>query len=124
MDDYKQSAVRHYESAEILQNQQKYDTSAHLLGLAAECAIKEKCKITRADLTGIHGHLPDLFRVAIRKVNQHTDRGLHALLQKQYFCNWSINDRYSSDGKVTEEMLKNWFAETRQIFRYTGIKKK
>lgn len=124
MDDYKQSAVRHYESAEILQNQQKYDTSAHLLGLAAECAIKEKCKITRAELTGIHGHLPDLFKVAIRKVNQHTDRGLHALLQKQYFCNWSINDRYSSDGKVTEEMLKNWFAETRQIFRYTGIKKK
>lgn len=124
MDDYKQSAIRHFESAEILHNLQKYDTSAHLLGLAAECAIKDKCKITRADLTGIHGHLPDLFRIALRKIDHNHDRALHTLLKRNFFANWSINDRYSSDGKVTQDMLNNWFAETKQIFRHTGIKKK
>jgi len=124
MDDYKQSAVRHYESAEILNNQQKYDTSAHLLGLAAECAIKDKCNITRADLVGTHGHLPDLFTVALRKINKNNDKALHAILQKKFFADWSIKDRYSPNGKVTQEILNNWFTETKQIFRHTGIKKR
>lgn len=124
MEDYKSSALRHFESALILESQQKYDTSAHLLGIAAECAIKSKCKIERQDLISTHGHLPDLLRVAKNKIQKRDDAGLYMILDGDSFKDWSINDRYSSDGKVTKAMLDKWFTQARNIFRHTGMKKK
>ena len=124
MDDYKSSALRHFESAEILQSQNQYDTAAHLLGIAAECAIKSKCGITRQDLTSTHGHLPDLLRIAKSKIQKREDVSLYNLLAGDSFKEWSINDRYSQNGKITQAMLEKWFIEAKNIFRHTGMKKR
>lgn len=123
MEDYKSSALRHFSSAQVLKDAQELDNSGHLLGIAAECAIKHKCALVHSDFDSGKGHLPRLLNVAKRKLNQNQDRGFYSLLDSKIFSNWNINDRYATSGKVTQANLEEWLSNTKQIFKYTGIKK-
>lgn len=64
--DYESAARRHMEDATTLEAAGKFDNAGHLIGFAAECAIKWRINNTRPTATSVHGHFPDLL-IAARK---------------------------------------------------------
>jgi HEPN domain-containing protein len=59
--DYKQAALRHYMDAESLAAVGRYDDAGHLIGLAAECALKHGIQgFTIPQNKAIEGHLPSV----------------------------------------------------------------
>jgi hypothetical protein len=57
--DYENSALRHYTDAEHLANSGRYDNAGHLIGFAAECALKKAAQsYFPKGQCEIDGHLP------------------------------------------------------------------
>jgi len=66
MEDYKSAAIRHYADAKTLREAGQLDNAGHLIGFAAECAIKLKITVKFTGEDSPHGHLPG-FLIAARK---------------------------------------------------------
>ena len=117
--DYKQSAVRHFYDAELLAASGRYDDAGHLMGLAAECALKLGAQgFTQPSNQEIDGHLPGVKRTIRSILDGRSAKGpLLALVgRSDFFQNWAVNDRYKSDGHVEKPTYDNWKASTKLAF--------
>ncbi len=123
MENYKSSALRHFSNALVLQMAKEFDNAGHLLGLAVECAIKNKCNLSRQDFSKGDGHLPNLLIIAKKNLNHRSDSSLISVLNKNVMNAWNINDRYCTTGDTSEEQVRKWVEDAKLIFRNTGIKK-
>ena len=109
---YKEAAVRHYNDAEHLAKLQRFGGGAHLIGFAAECALKHAAGgFTSPKYGVIDGHLPQNLLTKIRNILQGR-RALGQLLSiardKNYFQGWNVNDRYEEDAYATALKYNSW----------------
>jgi len=65
-ENYESAALRHFEDAAALQSSGRPDNAGHLIGFAAECAIKLRFESLRTAADAPHVHLPELV-IAARK---------------------------------------------------------
>lgn len=125
MEDYESSAVRHLANAELLKERGELDNAGHLVGFAAECAIKFRIATLRPMQGAPHGHLPELLYAARKHTTQRGSYdSMHGLVKADIFRTWNVNRRYSSTGSTTEAELNEWITCTKRLFAAARIVKK
>jgi hypothetical protein len=106
---YADAPIRHFRDAETLASGQAFDNAAHLLGFAAECAIKLCVEELRPTSQAPHLHLPELVEKAKRLVHGRKKHPMLTVLSLPAFMSgWKVESRYSSDGTITQQMYETW----------------
>ena len=113
MRNYAQAAVRHFRDAELLAASQCLGGGGHLIGLAAECALKHAArKITSPPDAEIRSHLPGGLCGAIARLLRGRDATTNRLRQickdGAFFADWDVANRYEDDTHVTHERFVRW----------------
>lgn len=124
-ENYESAALRHFKDAATLQASGRLDNAGHLIGFAAECAIKHRIESLHSAADTPHVHFPALVVVARKHFRQRSqDTELYQILQVDIFPNWSVNRRYDETGSTDIRELAQWIAVTKNIFRTAGIKER
>jgi hypothetical protein len=125
--DYAQAALRHYEDAESLAALGRYDDAGHLVGLAAECALKHGASgYIRPPNSEIDGHLPPV-KWQIRQIlDGRNVRGplLAFVMNQRHFTDWHVNHRYEADGHVDRPKYEKWRDSTKLAFKIVSLRAK
>lgn len=122
-EDYAAAAARHFADAERLARSGRYDNAGHLIGFAAECAVKHCVKNLRPTADAPYLHFPDLVEKAKRLIHGRRKHSLFTLLeQKDYMAGWSIGSRYSSDNAVTAQAYSNWRTDAAKTLGVASIR--
>lgn len=122
-EDYGGAAARHFMDASSLREAGRLDNAGHLIGFAAECAIK-----TRISDLGDGGenpalHLPAILPAARKRLGQRANFAtMFSLLKTDIFSDWHVDFRYSPDGKVTPELYTAWESVTKRLLAAAGIR--
>ncbi len=119
MEHYQDAALRHFADASQLLSSGKLDNAGHLIGFAAECAIKHGLSIQSGQV-GPHGHLPDLQQIAMRRLTHRSS--LHQVLKQPVLAGWLIERRYYATGTTSLAEVNAWFAETQRIFAASKLR--
>lgn len=124
MEDYRSAAVRHLADAKALSAQGRPDNAGHLLGFAAECAIKFRIASLKPMPDKPHGHLPDFLIVARKHLGPRTayTTGMFDIIRADIFKTWAVERRYFVTGHTTQQELEEWFTVTARLFASAGIK--
>ncbi len=90
-------------------------TAAHLVGFAAECAIKYRIETLRPAAGAPHGHFPDLIDIARKHLRTRRDTALHNILkQPQLMDGWDVSLRYEGDAvSVLDRLFPIWLSGSR-----------
>lgn len=123
-ENFESAALRHYEDATVLQSSGRPDNAGHLIGFAAECAIKHRIVSLRPSKDSPKVHLPDLL-VAARKhfgARSKYSISMFNLLKPDIFAGWNVNRRYDETGSTNEVELAEWFDVTKRLFATAGLK--
>ena len=127
MESYEHAARRHYADAEDLAARRRLDNAGHLIGLAAECAVKHAvCHV--APPNPPHIHFPKL-TAEIRKfggrdtVLYKVRRALTPPAHGSVFGDWSIAMRYRADGHVEDAQYRKWKVAAGQIMSAASIER-
>ena len=122
-EDYEGAAARHYTDALELKAQGRRDNAGHLVGFAAECAIKHQIQSLQPAAASPHVHLPDLLAAARKKfAARGTQLSMYQLVKDDHFKTWNVNRRYWSTGSTSEDELDHWFTMARRLLGAAGIK--
>ncbi|MHA3792592.1 hypothetical protein [Sphingomonas sp. YL-JM2C] len=126
LENYRDAALRHYHDSERLAHDQRFDNASHLIGFAAECALKYHFGVTALSDTP-KTHLPDLAaamrrRFSARDPNQAAMHGLLTMFGSAFFSGWSVNDRYSQDGTIGKEHYNRWRDQARRTLGAARLK--
>lgn len=122
---YDSAAIRHFEDARLLKDAGKKDNAGHLVGFAAECAIKHQIASLKSGQPTPHGHLPDFLVIARKHINgrgRYPYSEMFNLLKSNVFSEWSVNRRYHKTGNTAESELVAWFMATKNLFVAAKIK--
>jgi HEPN domain-containing protein len=107
-EDYAAAARRHFRDAEKLAKCGRYDSAGHLIGFAAECAVKYCVENLRPAEATPHLHFPQLIEKAKKMLRGRKTHSLFTLLSQQnYMSGWEIGHRYSADS-VSAETYETW----------------
>jgi hypothetical protein len=122
-EDYLEAAVRHFHDAHRLEAAQRLDNAGHLIGFAAECAIKHKIQISAEGATSPEQHLPQLLPAARKRLGSRVGfAGMYNILKEDIFSDWAVDSRYSVTGKVSQEMFSRWSQITKRLFAAASIR--
>lgn len=122
-EDYQQAAVRHFADASTLRAAGRLDNAGHLVGFAAECAIKHKIGTLGTGEAALAQHLPTMLPAARKKLGERVGySAMFDVLKGDAFSDWAIDHRYSKDGKVTDEQIKAWLNLTQRLFAAANIR--
>lgn len=122
-DDYEGSAIRHLADAEMLQAAERQDNAGHLVGFAAECAIKFRIENLRPMASATHGHLPELLVLARKQLGPRSNyTGMYNVLKGDIFKEWDVNRRYLNTGHTTASEVSGWVGITKRLFASAGLK--
>jgi hypothetical protein len=125
MDNYEDAAVRHYDDAEALRKRGRLDKAGHLIGFAAECAIKYRIETLRPGENSPHGHFPDILVAARKQLCRRGDYvSMYQILKGDIFRRWHVNRRYHSTGGTSDDEIDHWFRTTRRLFATAEIKRR
>ena len=123
MDCYSQAARRHYADAVTLANAHRLDNAGHLIGFAAECAVKEA--VSRLGRAVPQGHFPRLYsripQVGGRNSLSQIRRAMSQRGQQVAFSDWDIGIRYRADGSVDASRFATWRRQAGQVMAAAGI---
>ena len=122
---YEQAAVRHYRDAEHLAGLQRFGGSSHLIGIAAECALKHAASgFTSPKGAMIEGHLPKVLRTIGNLLRSRGAAGqlLHIARDQSYFSGWNINDRYEGDNYATAAKYAEWKTQADRAMSVARLK--
>ena len=121
-DDYEEAAIRHLEDAITLETAGRLDNAGHLIGFAAECAIKFRIENLRT-VAATHGHLPELLIAARKQLGARSSyTSMYTLLRGEIFKGWNVNRRYHSTGHTTQAEVSEWVKVTRRLFGTAGLR--
>ena len=127
MESYEHAAMRHFADAEDLAARRRLDNAGHLIGLAAECAVKHA--VRRVAPNPPHIHFPKL-TAEIRKfggrdtVLYKVRRALSPPTHGSVFDDWDITMRYCADGHVEDAQYRKWKVATGQIMSAASIERR
>lgn len=121
-ENYFEAARRHYVDSNQLAKNNRWGNAAHLIGFAAECAIKHRISTLSPTNSTTHGHFPDLLATARKHLSSRRDTTLHAVLKKVDLMNgWNVNLRYEADVVVGAEEFKSWHADAKRLYAASGF---
>lgn len=121
---YQDAALRHYDDANHLADCERWDNAGHLMGFAAECAVKHAVQgQTKAQVP--HCHFPELTQ-KIRKIGgrnalQTAHKALSRTGQPSAFDDWDVASRYGATGQVTACQFRAWQRAAGRVMRAAGI---
>jgi len=127
MESYEHAARRHFADAEDLADRQRLDNAGHLIGLAAECAVKHAVRRVTPDPRPIH--FPRLTS-EIRKCGGRDTvlckvrRALTPSADGSVFDDWSITMRYDADGHVLDAQYRKWKMAAGRIMSAAHIERR
>lgn len=122
-DDYEAAATRHLADAERLEVAGRLDNAGHLVGFAAECAIKFRIASLRPTAAATHGHFPDLLILARKQLGPRSNyTGMYNVLKGDIFKDWHVNRRYQNTGLTTATEVTEWVIVTKRLFASAGLK--
>ena len=122
-EDYEGAAIRHYQDAEALRQTHRFDNAGHLIGFAAECAIKHGIGALGAGERSPDLHLPHLLPAARKRLGERAGyRSMFDLVKPEIFKEWNIDWRYANTGKTTQDNIADWFGTTRRLLAAANIK--
>jgi hypothetical protein len=118
--------MRHYRDAEALADDGRYDNAGHLIGFAAECALKHHFNVTTTE-SSPRMHLPELAstmrkRFSARNPRQAVMRRLLDGFGAAFFSDWDVAHRYEADGVVSTELYHSWRVVTRRVLGAAGLR--
>lgn len=122
-DEYSASAVRHLRNSQQLSEIEENDNAGHLVGFAAECAIKHRITELRPGEGAPHGHLPALLAAArwhLGRRSQYT--GMFEILRADIFADWNVNHRYRATGATTKIEVLRWQAIAKRLLAAANIR--
>lgn len=124
MENYKEAAIRHLKDSEMLFTSNAFDNAGHLIGFAAECAIKYKIDITGVGDDNPKLHFPTIVMAAKKRLTGRANTSIHQILssKKPILDGWDVNSRYYSDGVLQKDSVAEWIKETKRLFATAGIK--
>lgn len=122
-ENYQEAAVRHYRDATALKETGCLDNAGHLIGFAAECAIKHKISALSANDSSPPLHLPDILPAARKRLGERVGySAMFNLLKGDVFSDWAVDHRYSRTGKVTEAQIESWIGITQRLLGAANIR--
>jgi hypothetical protein len=120
---YESAAIRHLEDALTLQSSGRGDNAGHLVGFAAECAIKYQIENLRPQNNSPHGHIPELLIAARKHLGARVNySNMYDILKGDVFEGWNVNLRYYETGHTRKAELENWFSVTKRLFAIARLK--
>jgi len=124
-EDYESAAIRHFEDATALQSSGRPDNAGHLVGFAAECAIKHRILNLRPQANSPHGHFPELLVIARKHLGARGNfSNMYNVLKGDVFPGWDVNRRYYETGSTSEAELAGWFSTAKRLFATARLKVK
>ena len=122
-DDYEGAAIRHLADAEMLEAAGRLDNAGHLVGFAAECAIKFRIANLRPTGSATHGHLPNLLVLARKQLGSRSNyTGMYNVLKGDILKKWDVNRRYLNTNHTTAPEVTEWVSVTKRLFASAGLK--
>ena len=122
-ENYESAALRHFEDAAALQASDKIDNAGHLVGFAAECAIKHRISSLRPGENTPQGHFPEILIAARKQLGPRSQyTGMYDVLKGDIFYGWNVNHRYYETGHTDPGELTKWFDATKRLFATAGLK--
>ncbi|MET3715411.1 hypothetical protein [Pseudomonas sp. PvP001] len=124
-ENFEDSAVRHFDDAEILAAAGSIDGAGHLIGFSAECGIKHGIRILMSETDHVHGHFPELVDKAKRALTQRRQTGLYGILKNRNLLeNWKVDLRYSSNHAIEKSVYEEWRRQTYTILHAAGLRRR
>lgn len=122
-ENYQQSAVRHFNDAAELRRTGRFDNAGHLIGFAAECAIKHKIDSLGTGNASPAQHLPEILAAARKRLGARANYvAMFDLLKGDIFSDWAVDHRYGETGKVSEAQIANWVSITQRLLAAANIR--
>ncbi len=123
--DYESAAVRHFDDATTLRNLGRTDNAGHLIGFAAECAIKHRISSLRPGVNVPQGHFPEILIAARKHLGQRSGyTGMYTIVKNDIFKRWSVNKRYDETGHTQPGDLEEWVATTKRLFAVAQLRRR
>ena len=123
-DKYSEAAVRHFQDSDFLAKDSRWDTAGHLIGFAAECAVKHRLETLRPRASAPRGHFPDLINIAKAHLSGRRDTSLHAILKiRTLMQGWDVNDRYAADSSIGKPQYDLWRNHALRLISAAGLKR-
>ena len=123
MENYESAARRHFQDALALEASGSVDNAGHLIGFAAECAIKFRIMSLRPGESSPHGHFPDILIAARKHLGARMGyTSMFAILKMDIFKGWAIDRRYAATGHTNSVELAQWIETTKRLFAAAGLK--
>jgi hypothetical protein len=121
---YARAAVRHFRDAEELAAKDRFDGAGHLIGFAAECAIKHTVKELRPQNQAPFLHFPELIEKAKKLLHGRRNHSMFTLLaQKTFMSGWEVNHRYHDDGTITKDIYLVWRGDAARAIAVAGLRR-
>lgn len=117
MEDFMSAAVRHYEDAGRLLGHGRADNAGHLFGVSGECAIKAVCQDENKQFPLKYFDIKaskDLRHFAAPNLTGRRGQRMLLLLPR-IFSGWSIEQRYTTTGTITNAQVGVWKADARAV---------
>jgi hypothetical protein len=119
-----QAAIRHFDDAASLAENARWDGAGHLIGFAAECALKHAIVNLRPEQDAPHKHLPELREIAKRHLTLRSHMSLHTVLsQPDYFAGWVVEARYAATDTVLAETYDVWRTHASRTIGAAGLRR-
>lgn len=124
MENYKEAALRHLKDSESLYAQKAYDNAGHLIGFAAECAIKHKIELSGDKGDNPKAHFPAIIMAAKKRLTGRKNISISQILSSKIpiLNGWDVNARYYNTGTVSKELVAKWIGETKRLFATADIR--
>jgi hypothetical protein len=121
--DFKSAAVRHFEDAETLRASGRVDNAGHLIGFAAECAIKHRISSLRPSADSPQGHFPEILIAARKRLGARSGyTSMYDIVKGDIFKGWAVNRRYDETGHTDSAELTAWFSTTKRLFAAASVR--
>lgn len=113
MENYADAALRHWNDAKLLEEENRVENADHHYGFAAECAIKKV--LVALPAFSNEGELEESYR---KHVNILWEKVNYQSLQKSYpllsallkstnpFSDWHVKQRYAADGLISKAAME------------------
>lgn len=125
VENYSHAAKRLRNDAKKLASDQRFHNAGYLVGLAAECLIKESLGKDDEKIgpkSEFRCHFPKLKNEIRQKAHGLNTRKIHPILTENFLQGWKIELRYEEDDNAEKirDQWKKWQADVDSLFRATG----
>ena len=121
---YLESALRHFEDSDLLAGGGRVEGAGHLIGFAAECAIKHAVASTPPGAGVPHVHLPQLVERVRKTLRGRTQSSiLTALCRPNFMSGWVIENRYDANGTISVAQYRSWRDDANRVMSAAGLRR-